>query len=407
MMEAVLRHATAKDHPTIRKLLKPWKDHSTSLSGDIEAAMSADGGTKAHCTVLEADGVIHSAALWVREDTDRVRLLALGSGHGAAELGMEKRLMREEIIRWADMGIMKAWVRVPRAIASGLIKCFKGCGFILEGISSGWTMNQDETIRLTKHFLYRTVQEEGVLGLLKEFIASRGYQIASVDGGFEYRVKEEFHLPFIFSSWHRISRSGRDIVVHPPARVLHVNELEELFFPLRVHTPEDRPLVVVLDKARAKCLVEVPRITPRRVEASGLDAASDERRLILNDLVYTHPGGIKELRKGLPILFFVSRLGAVGTARVEEWYVEKPESLYGAIQEMGNFDPADVRDTTASSGSRSGRVLLLRFAWYSPFKRVVTSDQIRSLDGSFSPTRSRFLSWDAYHGITALGRGRG
>jgi len=109
------------------------------------------------------------------------------------------------------------------------------------------------------------------------------------------------------------------------------------------------------------------------------------------------------MRRGLPVLFYVNRVGAVGTGRVEDWYLDEPKNLYNSLDEMGYFDPQDVKEHVASVGPNAGKVLVIRFKWYRPLKRVVTLEEIRGIDDSFNPQRTRSLSSTLFSSIVTAG----
>ena len=111
------------------------------------------------------------------------------------------------------------------------------------------------------------------------------------------------------------------------------------------------------------------------------------------------------MRKGLPLLFYVNRVGAVGTARVENWYLDEPENLCGHFHEMAQFDPEDVKEHAAGSGPRAGKVLAIRFRWYRPLARVVPLDEIRQMDSGFNPQRTRSIAPRLLQSIVSAGAG--
>jgi hypothetical protein len=160
-----------------------------------------------------------------------------------------------------------------------------------------------------------------------------------------------------------------------------------------------------MEKKMAKRLVDLP---PDKLDnlQRGLfssDSYSQPREIQPNSLIYGYPVGMKQIRRGLPLIFYVNRMGAVGAARVEEWYLGEPKDLYNQIDEMSFFEPEDVKEQAASSGAHLGKVLAIRFGWYRPFKRVVTLEEIRHLDESFNPRRTRSLPYELFSSILASG----
>jgi hypothetical protein len=221
--------------------------------------------------------------------------------------------------------------------------------------------------------------------------------------GFGYRIGPEYRLPFMFNAWHRITRSGPEIIVHPPARILEMHELETLFFPLRIRAVQERPLFLPLERKRATRLIDLPDEDVRQGSLFQDGWFHQHRRLFLNNLTYGYPAGLKGVRRGLPVLFYVNRVGVVGSGRVEHWYLDKPRNLYNQLDEMGFYDPEDVKECAASSGPSAGKVLVIRFHWYRSLKRPVTLERLRELDGTFNPQRTRALSADLFESILAAG----
>lgn len=105
-------------------------------------------------------------------------------------------------------------------------------------------------------------------------------------------------------------------------------------------------------------------------------------------------------------MFYVNRVGAVGVGRVDDWYLDEPKNLYNNLDDMSYFDPEDVKEQAAVSGPRAGKVLLIRFQWYRPFKRAVSLEEIRGFDGTFNPQRSRALARSLFRSIVNAGTPR-
>lgn len=399
----ILRPALSKDLQALRKIFSPWCDESPEIAHVLESVFAGGGADQAASRVLEAERTIRCASLWTRKSKDEVCLWAVGLGPAATELGADVKFLQEEILEWAEMGISKVTISVPQPLTASVFGCLKGCGFIFEGISSGCALDCNPQIRLSKYFLYRSISHLEVMDFLRGFLASLGYEVREEGEGFGYRVKAEYRLPFIFSAWHRITRSGPDIVVHPPARVLELYELENLFFPLRIEARDEKPLFLPMQKRRANTLIDLPELDAHQNSLFGTDPMTMHRHVFLNNLTYCYPVGLKRMRKGLPLLFYVNGVGIVGSARIEDWHLDEPKNLYNNIDEMGYFDPEDVKECAAASGQLSGRVLVIRFNWYRRFKRPVTLEQIRRLDGAFNPQRTRSLSMRLFKSIVTGG----
>jgi hypothetical protein len=402
-MELVFRHAAKKDLPALKKIFRSWAESDPGILDMLNASLSGGEDKNLRCAVLEAAKTIRAGLLWYTYAINEVRVVALGTGPGASELDASERLLKEQILEWSEESITKVTIKIPAAMASSFITNLKSCGFMLEGISSRFGTGESPEIRMCKHLLHRSVPYSGIMQFLKELLVSLGYEVRPEGEDFGYRVKNEYRLPFIHSSWHRITRNGPDIIVHPPARILELHELETLFFPLTIRTKNDRPLLLPMEKKRAVTLIDLPPAYSQQDSLFGVTPLNHQRDLRINNLTYSYPTGIQKIRKGLPILFYVNRMGAVGSGRIEEWYLDEPKNLYNKIDEMGYFDPEDVKEYAASSGPKSGKVMVIRFAWYRPLKRTVPLEEIRTIDDSFNPQRTRSLSSESFKAIIIAG----
>jgi N-acetylglutamate synthase-like GNAT family acetyltransferase len=401
-MKMMLRQAHKKDLPAIGAILKPWTDADPSIREYIESLPAAGDQSDVQCRILESDKVIRCAALWVQEKSDEAKLLALGFGPGASEVGADTRFLKETVSEWSDLGLSRVTSAIPGNIAADYVELLKSCGFMFEGITSCFDSKRPPEVRLSKHFLYKTVPGSQAISFLKELLTCLGYEIRPEDSAFGYRVKAEYRFPFIFSSWHRIALSGSDIVVHPPARILELHELETLFHPLRLQVRNEKAIVLFMEKKRAASLIDMPE-QPAEQDSLFDTGPLKPKMIHLNDLTYTYPTGIQHIRKGIPILFFVNRVGAVGVARVQEWFLDEPRNLYKEIEAMGWFDPEDVKEHTAKSGAKAGKVLAIKFQWYKAFRRIVTLDEIKQLESNFNPQRTRSISWELLNKIQLAG----
>ena len=402
-MEMIFRNAVKKDFTALKKIFRAWTDCDPEMADLLESASSRIETQDLRCELVEAGKTIRAASLWYGDSNGQVRLAGLGTGPGASEVQADERLLRELILQWSDAGVKKVTVKIPQKVASSVIGSLKTCGFILEGVSSRCGLVESPDVRMCKHFLHCSVPHSDVMGFLQEILLSLGYEVRPEGEGFGYRIKTDYRLPFIFSSWHRITKSGPDIIIHPPARILEFHELETLFYPLIISAKHDKPLLLPMEKKRAASLIELPSVQTQQNTLFDATTLHEHRTIHLNNLTYSYPTGIQRIRKGLPLLFYVNRIGAVGSGRIEDWYLDEPKNLYNKIDEMGYFDPEDVKEYAALSGPKSGKVLVIRFNWYKPFKKAVALEEIRTIDDSFNPQRPRSLSPDSFQAITLAG----
>jgi hypothetical protein len=402
-MKIILRQALERDRQAVDKILKPWIDDDPGIRQALEEAFRKGSAGTIQCRLLETDKTIRCVSVWESEQPGEVRLIALGMGQGAPEFGMDHRFVSEEILDWADAGVSKVSVTLPEAVSSSLTSSLRASGFIFEGISSSCKAGQVSRVRFCKHFLYRTIPYSQLMSFIKDFLLSLGYEVRVEGDGLGYRIRSDHRFPFIFNAWHRITRSGSDIIVHPPARVLELYDLETIFYPLSIRTRNEKPLLVPMDKKRASHLVDLPRLDTQQGILFAERAADSLRPLFSNNLTYSFPAGLHGMRRGLPMLFYVNRMGAVGTGRVEDWFLDEPKNLYNNLEEMGYFDPQDVKEHVASAGPNAGKVMVIRFKWYRPLKRIVTLEEIRGMVDSFNPQRTRTLSSTFFQSIVAAG----
>jgi hypothetical protein len=123
----------------------------------------------------------------------------------------------------------------------------------------------------------------------------------------------------------------------------------------------------------------------------------------MNHLIYMDPTGIQGVRRGLPLLFYVNRVGAVGTAKVEDWLIDEAKRLHDFVEQKGWSAANEATETDATVAPRSGKVLAVRFQWFRPFRKPVKLDEIRSMEKNFSPQRVRAVSSGLFESIVNRG----
>ena len=207
----------------------------------------------------------------------------------------------------------------------------------------------------------------------------------------------------MFSHWHSVSKSGSDIIVQPPAHILEHYELETLFYPLRIYSPKEWPLLVPLGRKRAKQLIELPREDAKQKSLFNGTGIGQERRVCLRDIAYSYPAGKRGLRKGLPVLFYVNRVGAVGTARAEDLSLEDPANVDDALNGLELPSANGNKRQVPNGEQKIGKVLVVRFKWYRPLRKTVPLEEIRLLDEKFNPQRMRAVPNRLYESILDRG----
>jgi hypothetical protein len=402
-MKVITRPALKSDFPVLRGLFSPWTEENPLIMECLEQAVAPAPRTS-WCGVAEADNEVKCACLWTEGRSGQISILALAIDPDPGNAEAAREFVRQHIMEWADRGISSASIQVPAEVRDSVGQCLRSCGFMFEGLSTCCDATENYAIRFCKHFLYREIHHSEVLDFLRQMLVSMGYEIRDEEEGFGYRVRNEVRFPFSFPFWHRISRIGRDLVVHPPARVLEWQELENQFYPMQIYARHEKPFVLHLQKRLAASNIDLPEGNCHQDSlfwtASSL---AHPRPLHTTNLTFSDSAGVHDMRKGLPILFYVNRVGAVGHARTLDWYMEDASSLQGDRFPAGALDSRDINEQTASTGPRSGKVLVVRFHWYRPMRRAVGLDEIRRMDQSFNPQRTRHITRDLFQSILASG----
>lgn len=404
-MKVILRPALNSDLANITDLLRPWADNEASILDLVENCVS-DGPQNLNCEIAEIEKVVKCVSVWKQESSDHVRILAFGIGPEPSDRIAATGFLRRQITEWAEMGIKRASTRIPETVASGFAECFRACGFMFEGIASDCGVDHKPDLRFCKHFLYRAIHHSEIIDFLRQVLVGLGYELRNEAEGFSYRVRAECRPPFSFGFWHRITRLGRDIIVHPPARVLEWHELENLFYPLQIYARHERPLLFHFEKKRAIQIVELPITDDRQDTLFGAGISSMTRPTFLPQgaIAVGDPAGAAGIRKGLSMLFYVNRIGAVGHARVGDWYMEDVKKLG---DDMPHVSEQEIDDTgappTGGTPPKSGNALVIKFHWYRAFKRPVKLDEIREMDDNFNPQHSRTIAPKLFRLILSRG----
>ncbi len=402
-MEVIARPALKSDLPAVRELVKPWSEDNPSLEELLEKVVS-EASMAGRCDVVETDGQVKCACLWVQERVGQISIAAFAFGADLEHTDAADEYLRQQIIQWAEDGIKRASIHVPGKVHEPVIRCLRDCGFLFEGVSTCCEASEAYAVRLCKHFLHREIHHSDVLDFLRQILAGMGYEIRNEDEGFSYRMRTECRFPFSFPFWHRISKIGHDIVVHPPARVLEWHELETQFYPMQIYGRHEKPLVVHLEKRGAASNIELPEDDNRQDSLFHAGSPVARPRILhITNRTFSDPAGVHGMRKGLPILFYVNRVGAVGYARTLDWYLEDAKNLQGDSVPAAALDSREMTEYVAPAGPRSGKVLVVRFHWHRPMRRAVSLDEIRRMDPSFNPQRTRHISRSLFQSILASG----
>lgn len=117
-------------------------------------------------------------------------------------------------------------------------------------------------------------------------------------------------------------------------------------------------------------------------------------RLRTDNVYYRKADRFKNLKRGSPILFYVSRpvKGIVGEAKIVSYSVDTPERLFEKHGELGIYN---LQDIVQVAGQR-GVALAVKFDWYVEYPRILALAEIREVIPSFNPISAREISYEQF-----------
>jgi len=96
----IIRQVLKKDTPVVKKALESWIDKDPGILGILEDLVGTGFGEQiGRCWIMEIDRVVHSVCLWIPENADEVRILALGLPDSPDDVPT-KKFLREQILEW-------------------------------------------------------------------------------------------------------------------------------------------------------------------------------------------------------------------------------------------------------------------------------------------------------------------
>jgi len=398
----ILRHAEKTDLPFLRALLKDWILGKPSLEETLHGIGGRGSESGVQCRVLESERTIRAALVSVPDGPGRRRIAGLAADPSGEEKQV-RRFLEEQIMEWAQERVAKVSLTLPVSLSGDLLPVLRGCGFFAEGVSTSFQAQRDLQVHLCKHFLYRTFAEDGFMAFMKEVFGGLGYDATEHHDELGFRLGQAYLPPFLFSTWHKISSIRDDFVMQPPVRKISFHEIETLFYPLSIQGRDEKPLLLMMDAGMAGEVIDLPHCDYGQESLFPGAVMCRSRTMHVSDISCAHPSAARGIRKGLPLLFYVNGVGAVGSARVEDWDVDEPDRLCKKFQHSEGWDPADMATHAATSGPLAGRMLAVRFHWFRPFQRAVSFEEIRTLDESFLPQRTRTLSPDLFRAVVEAG----
>ena len=397
----LMRPARKSDFRLISKLFEPWFEAHHSLKENFWnflCGRSAPGDVFSN--VLESEGKIACASFWESTGPQEIELLAFNFDKEHTGEEGARQLLESEIVHCSRQKIAKISVECPQNIALSIHGLFRSMGFVFQSFSFQTQFRQN-IITMTKELDHVVVRKKDISSFLKEKFQKFGYEIKNETDGFSYRVADTCQKPFLVSNWHRIVFSGNDLIVYPPAKRLEPHELETMFYPLRIVGPDEAPLLVTMEKKRALCMFNIPEEDSTQKSMFSPDSGQLVCPTTLVNVTYSIVSGHKELRQGLPVLFYVNGVGAVGEARIVGWTVETVSDILQNLDNYPGIEAGDVDPKSTKVGPKLLQILKIRYNYYRAFHRAIPFEEIRSLEASFNPQRRRFVSNELFELISS------
>lgn len=398
----LMRPARKSDFPLISKLFEPWFETHHSLKDKIwNFLCGCSDPSHVFSNVLELGGKIACASFWESCGPQEIEIRAFNFDGEYTEEVCARQLLESEIVHYSRQKISRISVKCPENIYKSMHGLLRSVGFVFESFSCHSQIRQN-IITMTKELDHSVVRKEDLSSFLKEKFQRFGYEIKEEADGFSYRTADICQRPFLVSKWHRIVFSGNDLIVYPPAKRLESHEFETMFYPLRIVDPDEAPLLVTMEKKRALCMLSIPEGDHTQKSMFSPDSGSLVCPMTLNNITYSIVSGHKALRKGLPVLFYVNGVGAVGEARMVDWTVETVSDILQNLDNYPGIEIGDVDPKSSKIGPRLLQILKITFNYYKAFHRAIPLEEIRSLEASFNPQRRRFVSNELFESISLL-----
>ncbi|MCL4233467.1 MAG: hypothetical protein KJ042_02995 [Deltaproteobacteria bacterium] len=346
-----------------------------------------------------------------------VKLSTFFVGDADRDNGVGQHLMFHEIRDWARRGVRKVMVTVssrdPRPV-----DFFRSFGFFVEGVSPRRYEDASTEIILARHFLYGEYDAARMPVLARAVAQVFGYSAAEDDGGggivgcpvvpapqgpepvqvapvrisVTRRTSDDFNAsPVLSLSWGTGENEHRS--------AWGELEIETRLYPVRLAFEERDAFIVPIQMRWAKALFEwwEPQLNLFRPDA-------DKRFLRVDNVYYFRPRHSGRLRRGSPVLFYVtahrrSAVGIVGSALVESIAVEDPESLFIQYGDLGIYKTADIREHLDAEG----RAMAIRFTWFEAFERPVALNQVKRSIPRFNPISTVRIAYRQFENLRLEG----
>jgi len=163
---------------------------------------------------------------------------------------------------------------------------------------------------------------------------------------------------------------------------------------------EDRDAFIIPIKMRwAKAL-----FAWREAQLALFGPEADKRFLRVDNVYYFRPRHEGRLRRGSPVLFYVTdspraAVGIVGSALVESVEVEDPETLFIRYGDLGIYTVAEI----CNHLNADGHAMAVRFTWFEAFERPITLDRIKKFVKGFNPISAFRIPYNLYGALSGDG----
>jgi ribosomal protein S18 acetylase RimI-like enzyme len=355
--EALLQ-SIALDYPGFDSWLK-----KKLADGDVSKKVVALGNTVA------------AFSMWQAKDARNIKLqtFMVGSLYRGTAIG--QHLLYHELRTWArDPKIERVHVTVSSGKAD-LIDYFRAFGFRVEGIAANRYDRAGDTAELVmcKHFVRHVAREPADIDAIASHVAQRvwGLRGAAMErfGVTASDLNVPAVLPAVKIQIDRSPGTAAQRLAVQDASGAHIAtyddaSLMEEFFPLRIHLPKKRYIVVPIFK----------RWVDAMLSPSG---PGTPLKLRVDNVYYCYPKP-RDIHRGDLVVFYEPRKQggrgvALGAAVALDVAIERPSSLHAKFANLGVYALADV----GRHANVAGQAMAIRFGLFEPFENPVTLARIR------------------------------
>lgn len=360
--------------------------------------------SRASKKVVALGRTIAAFSMWQPKDARNIKLqtFMVGSLYRGTAIG--QHLLYHELRTWArDPNIERVHVTVSSGKAD-LIEYFKAFGFRVEGFAANRYERAGNTAELVmcKHMVRRVVRTPHDLDAVASHILQRiwgiGSEAAERFGVTASDLAVPAVLPAVTADVDRSPRTAaRRIALHDEVGVSLAAyddaALMQEFFPLRVHLPAKKYILVPIFKRWGDAMLS-------------LSGSGTPLKLRVDNAYYCYPKPSDMARGDLVLFYEPKKQGgrgvAIGAGIVLETAIDSPQVLHSKFANLGIYDLADV---SAHVNAR-GEAMAIRFGLFEPFEAPVTLTRIRAIVRSATNVQGLTpIGRDAFETIRSEGLG--